>query len=207
MRQRARSAKPTAIGFDSMHSIVRRRFATRAHQHDHPLGVGRTVVFVELVLSADDLGEFVHRLLDDVRACGVEWVARFPRLEENVRVLRRAAQHWPVRRESAGAMSEHEVVVDHRAQVVVGHHFNFRDFVRGAEAVEEMQKRHARFKRRPARRARGRALLAASWNRASPSQSSAPPSRPNGRRRWRARAWRRTGRRCGRRRASVRRQS
>ena len=40
-------------------------------------------------------------------------------------------------------MCEHEIVVDHRAHIVFREQFDFRDFVRCPEAVEEMQERHA----------------------------------------------------------------
>ena len=41
----------------------------------------------------------------------------------------------------------HALFVDHRAQDLVRQHLDLGDFVRGAEAVEEMHERNARFER------------------------------------------------------------
>ncbi len=44
-------------------------------------------------------------------------------------------------------MGVHQVVVDHGAQIVVGQLFDLGDLMRGAEAVEKVQERHAGFER------------------------------------------------------------
>ena len=77
----------------------------------------------------------------------VKRVHRLARLEINVRILRRAAQHRMVGRQRARAMLEHARLVDHRPHDLIRHHLDLRDLVRRAEAVEEMQKRNARFER------------------------------------------------------------
>ena len=50
-------------------------------------------------------------------------------------------------RQRAGAMRAHQFVVDHGAHVVEAELFNLGNFVRGAEAVEEMQERNTRLQR------------------------------------------------------------
>ena len=44
-------------------------------------------------------------------------------------------------------MSAHQIIVDHRPQIIIGQLFDLGDFMRGAEAIEEMQEWHTRFQR------------------------------------------------------------
>ena len=78
-----------------------RRLAARTHEHDHALGLGMARVIEEVILAAGELGEPLHGLFHDPRAAVIERIARLARLEEHVRVLRRAAQHRLVGRERA----------------------------------------------------------------------------------------------------------
>jgi hypothetical protein len=48
-------------------------------------------------------------------------------------------------------MRPHEIVIDHRTDVVVGEFLDFHHFMGGAEAVEEMDERHARLQGRRVR--------------------------------------------------------
>ena len=122
----------------------------------------------------------------------VEAVDRLAILEEDVGVLRRAAQHRAVRRQAAGARRVDEALVDHRADDVVVERLDLLQLVRRAEAVEEVQERHARLERRRVRdRARGPAPPAPTTRRAARSRCCGRPSRRCGRRRSTARAWRR----------------
>ena len=80
-----------------------------------------------------------------VGAGDVVRIRRFPRLEVNVRVLRRAAKHRPIRRERPHPVRFHQVLLDHRPQIIGRQLLDFGHFVGGAETVEEMQERDARF--------------------------------------------------------------
>ena len=111
----------------------------RAHDHDDALRVGRADVVEEVVLPADELRELVQRLLDDARAGVVELVDRLAPLEIHVGVLGGSAHHRVVRRQRALPVRRDEVVVDHRPHVVEGELLDLVHFVRGAEAVEEVQ--------------------------------------------------------------------
>ena len=53
-----------------------------------------------------------------------------------------------VRREGALAVSANQIVVDHGAHIVKAELFNLGNFMRGAEAIEEMQEGNARLQRR-----------------------------------------------------------
>ena len=112
----------------------------------NPFGVGRANVIEQMVLAAGERGELVHRVLHDGRRGKIEGVGGFARLEVDVGILRGAADDRMVRREAArdGA---HQFVIDHGADVVHGELFDFGDLVRGAEAIEEVQKGNARFQR------------------------------------------------------------
>ena len=66
----------------------------------------------------------------------------------------------------------------------------FAHLVRGPEAVEEVQERHARLERGGVGdRRRSRGPPAPTRRRASRSRSAGRPSRPSGRRRWTGRGW------------------
>ena len=164
LRQRGeeRAARERAIQPDLQHADLLaarhqvldgfvRRFGARSHEHDHALGGRIADVLEQPVAPAGQLGERLHRALDDLRARVVEAIRRLSRLEEDVGVLRRAAQHRAIGRQPALAMREDQRLGDQRAQVVVGELLDLRDFVRRPEAVEEVQERNARLERRRVR--------------------------------------------------------
>ena len=88
--------------------------------------------------------EAVHDGLHDARDSGVIGAAGFARLEEDVRILRGAAKEGPIGAERVLAELDDVFVVDQRADRLVADGENFADFVRGAEAIEEMNERNAR---------------------------------------------------------------
>ena len=59
------------------------------HYDYHPVCIGSANVVEQGVLATDKAGEFIHRLLDDIRTGLVVRVDRFAALEVNVRVLGR----------------------------------------------------------------------------------------------------------------------
>ena len=75
----------------------------------------------------------------------VERVDRLARLEVDVGVLGRAAQHRAVGRERAAAVGADQLVVDHGAHIVIGQLLDLLHLVGGAEAVEEVEEGDARF--------------------------------------------------------------
>jgi hypothetical protein len=109
--------------------------------------IGRAGILVRRVRAADLPREPLHRLRHRRDAVAIERVRPLPRLEKDVRILRGAAQDRVVRGESAGAVVEHELRVDHRPELLVVEQGHVRDLVRGAEAVEEVEERHARLER------------------------------------------------------------
>ena len=124
-----------------------RHFCARAHDDDNALGVRRADVIEQVILPPDDLGELVHRLLDDAGRGKIIGVDGFAALKVHVGVLRRAAHHRMIGRERASAVCAHEFVVNHDADIVFAQLLDLHQLVRGAKAVKEMQERHARFER------------------------------------------------------------
>ena len=121
--------------------------AAAAHQHDDLLGVRRSDVIEQVILSPDDSGEVVHALLDDPGALEIVRVDGLASLEVDVRVLAGASKDRAVRVHASAAVGQHQLVVDHRPHVVDGQLLDLVDLVRGAEAVEEVDERHAGFER------------------------------------------------------------
>ena len=113
---------------------------------DHAFGIRSAIVVESFVVAAGQLVDLVHVVLDDGRQGVVVRVAGFAGLEEDVRVLGRAAQGRVVRATGcAFAESLDGIHVDELGQILVILDFDLLDFVRGAEAVKEMQERDAAF--------------------------------------------------------------
>ena len=128
-----------------------RGFGAGAHHDDHALGIGSADVIEQVILASDDFGELVHGRLHFGGSGVVVGVGRFANLEEDVGILRRAAQHRMIGGERALAMLDDAVHVDQGANVVFVQHLDLVHFVRGAESVEEMQEGNAGFERRGVR--------------------------------------------------------
>jgi hypothetical protein len=106
----------------------------------------------------------------------VKRIARLAGLEEDIRILRAAAQLRAIRVEAARAVGAHGRWVDHRPQVVGRRSLDRRQFMTGAEAVEEVQERHPRVHRRGVGHSgEVRGLLHACWRTASRSRSYGRP--------------------------------
>jgi len=123
------------------------RLGARGHQHQHPLGLGVPGVLDQPVATPGQISKPRQHLFDDLRSLLVVAVERLTRLEESVGVLRGTPHHRPVRIQRALAMLLDQIVVDHRAELIVLEPHDLVDLVRGAEAVEEVQEGHARAQR------------------------------------------------------------
>ncbi len=112
---------------------------SRPHDDDDPFGIGRADVVEQPVRPPRQLRPAIHLLLDDVRSCVIEGVARLARLEEHVRILRRTTNHRVVRIEGANSMLCDQMLVDHPRQHLAAGELDLCHFVAGAEAVEEVE--------------------------------------------------------------------
>ena len=111
----------------------------RAHDHDDALGIRRAVIFEQPMRASRERGEAVHRALHDVRRRVVVAVDGLAALEEDVRVLRRSAQHGTVGRQPARARRVDEAVVDHRPDDRGVERRDLLQLVRRAEAVTHLR--------------------------------------------------------------------
>ena len=84
---------------------------------------------------------------DDPRHRVVEGVAGLAGLEEDVGILGGAAEHGPLGGQRPLPVGMHQLLVDHRPNVVLGELLDLVHLVGGAEAVEEVQEGHAGFER------------------------------------------------------------
>ncbi len=122
-----------------MNAAVSRAVSTpRAHEHEDALGVRIAEVVEETVRAPCDDGKSRHGLRDDGGHLRIERRHRLAGLKEDVRVLRGASHERAIGRERTCAVSEDELVVDERAEIIVREHRDLVDLVRGAKAVEEM---------------------------------------------------------------------
>ena len=118
--------------------------ADRAHRDDDAVGIGSAVVVEQLIVGAQlgvDLG---HVLLNDARDRLIVLVGSLAVLEEHVAVLVRAAHHGVLRIEGALTERFDRVHIAHVLQVLVIPYLDLLDLVGGAEAVKEVDERHAR---------------------------------------------------------------
>ena len=120
-------------------------FGAGAHDDDDALGVGGAVVVEQVIGAAGLRGKAIHDRLHNARNRRMEGSAGFARLEEDVGILRGAANEGAVGAERVLPELDDVFVVDQRADGLVADGENLADFVRGAEAIEEMNERNARF--------------------------------------------------------------
>ena len=88
------------------------------------------------VAAARPRRQLVHDVLDDPGDGQVVRVGCLARLEEDVRVLGRAAHHGRVGSETAGPERKDVVVADQRPDVVLVENGDLVDLVRGPEAAD-----------------------------------------------------------------------
>ena len=120
-------------------------FGAGAHDDDDALGIGCAEVVEEVISTASFSRDTVHDGLDDAGNSGVERGACFTRLEEDVRILGRAAQDRTIGTERVLAKLDDVLVVEQGTNGFVADWIDLADLVRGAEAVKEVNERDAGF--------------------------------------------------------------
>ena len=119
----------------------------RPHRNDDVLGILGTVIYERLVVAAGDLRDLLHGVGHHVGHGVVELVRSLARLEIDVGILSRTAGHGVLGVQGPVAELLQGVTVEHRRQRGLVDQLDLLDFVRRAEAVEEVQERHARLQR------------------------------------------------------------
>ena len=131
-----------ALGVQVIHNLLR-RLADGAHRDNHALGVFCTVVVEQVMLTARDLREVRHGLLDELWNRIVVFVDSLALLEVDIRVLRRTANDRMIRIQCATAERLDRIPVEQLAEVIIIDELDFLDLMRRAETIEEVDERHA----------------------------------------------------------------
>ena len=95
------------------------------------------------MLAARDLGNVSHGLFHELRQCLIIAVGSFTGLEVDIRVRSRTTDDRMIRVQRTAAEGLDGIPVEQLAEVFVVDHLDLLDLVRRAEAVEEVDERHA----------------------------------------------------------------
>ena len=120
-------------------------FCNRTHCDNYAFSVFSTIVIEQTMRTACDFADFVHVFFYDSRNCFIEVIARFSVLEEVVGVFSHTACNRVVRIQRAFTEFCQSLLINQTCQIFILQHFNFLDFVRSTETIEEVDEWHARF--------------------------------------------------------------
>ena len=120
-----------------------RNVANRAHGNNHAIGVFGAIVIEQLVIGAQLGVHRVHAIFHNLRQLIIMAVASLAMLEEDVAVFVRAARRRMLRIQAMLAEITYGIHIAQLFKVFVIPQSDFLDLMGGAEAVEEVQKRHA----------------------------------------------------------------
>ena len=171
--------------------------AARAVSADEPISTitcsassGRHIE--QSVSSPGDPGEARISPFRLSRAYGSNTGCCFARLEKCVRILRRAADDGPLRRQRSAAMRPNQVVADHQADFVIRNIVSLLTSCGGRNPSKKCRKGRALSP--PERSAPVSCASCTEPERSGRNLWTGPPSRPNGRRKSTAPHWRLTRR-------------
>ncbi len=119
----------------------------RTHGHDDVLGIGGAIVGKGFIFAARDLRNLLHGVGHHVGHGVVELVRSLAGLEIDVGVLGRTARDGVLGVERLSAELLQGVAVEHGGQRGLVDQLDLLDLMRGAEAVEEVEERHAGLER------------------------------------------------------------
>ena len=119
-------------------------FGHRTHCDNHTFSILCSVIVEQAVLTARDLGDFVHVFFHDSRNSLVVLVRRLPVLEEVVGVLCHTSSNRFLGIQCACTELGESFPVDKRCKVIVLQRFDLLYLVRRTETVEEVDERNAR---------------------------------------------------------------
>ena len=115
------------------------------HYDDDVFCIFCTVVVEQVIFATGHFGDFAHVFFYDFRKSIVVVVYCFTSLEVDVRVLSSTADNRIVRVQTALTECRNCIFIKEFCQFIVFHNFDFLDFVRGTEAVKEVQEGNATF--------------------------------------------------------------
>ena len=117
--------------------------AYRTHSYDNSVCIRSAVVVEELIVCTELFVYLAHVFFNNIGKSIVIFVAGFSVLEEYIAVFCRAAKNGMFGVESACAECCESILVYHRFEIVIIPCFDFLDFVRSSETVEEVDKRYS----------------------------------------------------------------
>ncbi len=118
-------------------------FTRGTHCNDNSVSIGCAVVVEQLVISACDSADFLHVFFHNCGQSFIILVRCLTRLEIDVRILCGTSDNGMLGVQCVSLETVYRVHVDNLSQFFVIHYFDFLDFVRCAETIEEMQEGYA----------------------------------------------------------------
>ena len=121
-----------------------RNVCAAAHDDENFLRIGCADIVEEVIVTARDLADLVHIMLNDLGDLGVVIVRCFTVLEIDVRVLRRTAEVRMIRVHCARTERCDRIAIEELIHVCIVDELDLLDFMRRTEAIEEMAERNGR---------------------------------------------------------------
>ena len=117
-------------------------FGDRTHGNDHSLCLRVAIIVEQAIFTPCDFRQFLHVFLYHLRDCIVIGIACLAMLEEHIGVFCHASRHRGIRVECAIAECRKSVLVNEMCEIILVDGLDFLNFMRCAESVEEVYKRH-----------------------------------------------------------------
>src|SRR5262245_56828689 len=103
--------------------------STGAHDDDHAVSLWIALVFKQAVTAAGTFGETLKQTIDDLRNGVIKQIRRLARLEEHIRILRRAPDDRLIWSKRALPVGLNCYFGNQTAQVVITDFRNLRHFM------------------------------------------------------------------------------
>ena len=113
------------------------------HSDNYALCIRCAIVIEYMVLTAGNLCQVSHSLLNQVRHSLIILIYSLASLEINIIVLGSTADARMVRIQGVAAEPVHSIPVQNLAQLIIRNNLNLLDFVGSTETVKEVQERNA----------------------------------------------------------------
>ena len=117
--------------------------AAGAHSYDDVFGIRSTIIVEQMIFTTGNLRNLSHVFLYHSRNCIIVGVNSFASLEINIGVLRTATLNRIIGIQGVFTESINCILIEQLLQICIIHNLNLLNFVRGTEAIEEVQEGHA----------------------------------------------------------------
>ena len=120
-------------------------FCNRSHRDNHAVGIFSSVIVKQIIFSTCDYSQFIQVFFYYFRNSIVERIRSLTSLEVDIRVLSSTSCHGSFRIQSSLTEIGQSLLVNQRNNVFLCQSFNFLNFVRSSETIEEVHKRNTGF--------------------------------------------------------------